>query len=306
MNSLLGMTIPQPYIYVLALAGILVLLAVFAYVLGKIVRSGGGYDGSGRGRLPRLGIVDTFSVDRQRQLMIVRRDNVEHLVLIGGNSDLVIETNITRANAAPQRDATNAVRLAPTIGAAPVVNADMASVTNPFPKAPPPPFSVAKQQIARQKSDNADIKPANFAEIAGHFERSAVTNPMPKAPSPTFSVATEQIARQKSENADIKPADFAEIARHFERSAEPRASDATLPDVSIFPSQNIGNPASPYENEPTLTASHEAFTASADEQDPHQSQNEEDPLSAPIIPLRNKMSPTEGLRRLLGRNGEPS
>jgi len=260
MNSLLGMTIPQPYIYVLALAGILVLLAVFAYVLRKIVRSGGGYDGSGRGRLPRLGIVDTFSVDRQRQLMIVRRDNVEHLVLIGGNSDLVIETNITRVNSVPQRDATNAVRLAPTIGAAPAVNADMPSVTNP----------------------------------------------MPKAPSAPFSVSTQQISRQKSENADIKPANFAEIARHFERSAEPRASDATLPRATIFPSQNIGNPASPHENEPTLTASHEAFTATAHEQDPHQSQHEEDPLSAPIIPLRNEMSPTEGLRRLLGRNGEPS
>ena len=98
MNSLFGMSLPQPYLYVLAFAGILVLVSVFAYVLRGIVRSTRGFEGSGRSRQPRLGIIDTFSVDRQRQLMIVRRDNVEHLVLIGGNSDLVIDRKSTRLN----------------------------------------------------------------------------------------------------------------------------------------------------------------------------------------------------------------
>lgn len=54
---------------------------------------------TGRSRQPRLGIVDVFDVDRQRQLVIVRRDNVEHLLMIGGPNDLVIESEITGAEA---------------------------------------------------------------------------------------------------------------------------------------------------------------------------------------------------------------
>ena len=49
-----------------------------------------------RGRQPRLGIVDVYELDRQRQLILLRRDNVEHLLLVGGPNDVVIERNIQR------------------------------------------------------------------------------------------------------------------------------------------------------------------------------------------------------------------
>lgn len=49
-----------------------------------------------RGRQPRLGIVDIYELDRQRQLILLRRDNVEHLLLVGGPNDVVIERNISR------------------------------------------------------------------------------------------------------------------------------------------------------------------------------------------------------------------
>ena len=50
-----------------------------------------------RGRPPRLGITESFAVDRQgRRLVMVRRDNVEHLVMIGGPNDLLIESNVLR------------------------------------------------------------------------------------------------------------------------------------------------------------------------------------------------------------------
>jgi hypothetical protein len=39
-------------------------------------------------------------VDGRRKLVLVRRDNVEHLLMIGGPSDVVIEPNIVRAAAA--------------------------------------------------------------------------------------------------------------------------------------------------------------------------------------------------------------
>jgi len=50
-----------------------------------------------RGRQPRLAVVDAAPVDGRRRLVLVRRDNVEHLIMIGGPSDFVVEQNIVRA-----------------------------------------------------------------------------------------------------------------------------------------------------------------------------------------------------------------
>jgi hypothetical protein len=42
----------------------------------------------------RLDVVDQASVDSRHKLVLIRRDDVEHLVMIGGPVDLVIETGI--------------------------------------------------------------------------------------------------------------------------------------------------------------------------------------------------------------------
>lgn len=98
MSSLLGIEASRAAQYVIAFAIILVLVALFGLVLRKL--TGGrlmipGHD-RGRSRQPRLGVVDIYDLDRQRQLVLLRRDNVEHLLLIGGLNDVVIETNIVR------------------------------------------------------------------------------------------------------------------------------------------------------------------------------------------------------------------
>ena len=51
---------------------------------------------SGR-RGQRLGISEFYEIDKSRRLVLVRRDNVEHLIMIGGPQDLVIEPGITPA-----------------------------------------------------------------------------------------------------------------------------------------------------------------------------------------------------------------
>ncbi|ABM45167.1 hypothetical protein X471_00194 [Bartonella bacilliformis str. Heidi Mejia] len=45
-------------------------------------------------RSQRLAICDTVAVDRMRRLVLIRRDDVEHLMLIGGTTDIVIESGI--------------------------------------------------------------------------------------------------------------------------------------------------------------------------------------------------------------------
>jgi hypothetical protein len=48
----------------------------------------------------RLVVIDAASVDGLRRLVLVRRDDAEHLLLIGGPTDVVIEPNIGRTGAA--------------------------------------------------------------------------------------------------------------------------------------------------------------------------------------------------------------
>lgn len=48
----------------------------------------------GKNRRPRLFVVDAAAVDARRRIVLIRRDNVEHLVMIGGPNDLLLETRI--------------------------------------------------------------------------------------------------------------------------------------------------------------------------------------------------------------------
>lgn len=48
------------------------------------------------GHTGRLSAVNSFALDQRRQLVVVRRDDVEDLILIGGPNDLLIETDIMR------------------------------------------------------------------------------------------------------------------------------------------------------------------------------------------------------------------
>jgi flagellar protein FliO/FliZ len=75
-------------LFVVALAALLI-WAFKTFVFGKSSRSG-----FLRPRERRLGVVETASVDAKRKLVLVRRDDVEHLLIVGGPVDLVIETGI--------------------------------------------------------------------------------------------------------------------------------------------------------------------------------------------------------------------
>jgi hypothetical protein len=44
----------------------------------------------------RVGVIESVQLDGKRSIKLVRRDNIEHLVLVGGRTDVVIEPNIVR------------------------------------------------------------------------------------------------------------------------------------------------------------------------------------------------------------------
>ncbi|MGC4025744.1 MAG: flagellar biosynthetic protein FliO [Mesorhizobium sp.] len=85
-----------------AIAACIVLVALYLiYLLIKRFRSGT-YVAGGRNRKARLAIMDATAVDTHRRLVLVRRDDVEHLLLIGGHSDIVVESDI-RVHGAAKR-----------------------------------------------------------------------------------------------------------------------------------------------------------------------------------------------------------
>jgi flagellar protein FliO/FliZ len=94
-ESLFGAEMPLAVRFFVAF---LIVLGLIGAIAWAIRRFGSGRLGSTtRGRQPRLAVIDYASVDGRRRLILVRRDNVEHLLMIGGPSDIVVEPNIVRA-----------------------------------------------------------------------------------------------------------------------------------------------------------------------------------------------------------------
>jgi flagellar biogenesis protein FliO len=75
----------------LALGIVIVLIILGVWALKFLSRAGSNVGRTGRRRLT---IVDTMAVDPKRRLTIIRRDNVEHLILTGGPQDVVVESGI--------------------------------------------------------------------------------------------------------------------------------------------------------------------------------------------------------------------
>ena len=65
----------------------------------------------------RLAVMEQASVDNRRRLILVRRDNVEHLIMTGGPVDVVIETGIGMAK--PRTVVSDVVEAAPVFARAP-------------------------------------------------------------------------------------------------------------------------------------------------------------------------------------------
>lgn len=93
---------PQPLMFFFAFLAVLAMIGAAAWLVRRFAGNRLGTS-TKSGRMPRLAVIDAAAVDGRRRLVLVRRDNIEHLLMIGGPSDIVVESNIVRAN--PARDA---------------------------------------------------------------------------------------------------------------------------------------------------------------------------------------------------------
>jgi flagellar protein FliO/FliZ len=94
-ESLFGSEMPLAARFFVAFLVVLALIGLTAWLVRRFGANRLG--NTARGRQPRLAVIDAATVDGRRRLVLIRRDNVEHLLMIGGPTDLVVEPNIVRA-----------------------------------------------------------------------------------------------------------------------------------------------------------------------------------------------------------------
>ncbi len=91
-----------------ALIFVLILIAGLAWVgrrFGLTPRAGRKTDNH-----RRLAIVEVLPVDGKRRLLLLRRDDTEHLVLLGATNETVVETGIQAPARRPQTPASDRAR----------------------------------------------------------------------------------------------------------------------------------------------------------------------------------------------------
>lgn len=86
--------------FLLALVFILALIGGLAWLARRFGLGGKLIPNQGADR--RLSIVEVMTLDARRKLVLLRRDDAEHLVLIGPTADLLIESAAARPSAGPR------------------------------------------------------------------------------------------------------------------------------------------------------------------------------------------------------------
>lgn len=154
MDAIFGMEFPLLLKFVISFAVVLVLIGAAAFLW---LRFGPKTLTRAIGRSaqqPRLAVVDMASIDEHRSLVLVRRDNTEHLLLIGGSNDLVVEPGITQVAARATHEPDLFTRSAPL--AAP----NLAAADTAWPPAPAPsaPEVVARPDLPPKIEPRLDVR----------------------------------------------------------------------------------------------------------------------------------------------------
>jgi hypothetical protein len=243
-------------------AAVLILL-VFRLAFGRRLRMA-----SGRARQMRLGIVDAFDLDRQRQLVIVRRDNVEHLVMIGGPNDILIESQIIRTEARSRdkdvRDKDSITVSAKTVGVEPKVGmpplpeqlSAAASDEIPPARAPmaptlPPAAAPRRMMPSLKKPTDAPAVPPVHAEAPA---KPTVQKPAPAATQPPQPIAAPPVIPTPVAPPPVAPAPVSSAP-----VVEPPKPAADQPSFLRWPARTpaapqSGKPAKMPPEPPPLTA----------------------------------------------------
>lgn len=231
----------------LALGIVLVLIVLGVWALKLLFNATGNV---GRGRNKRLIVSDSVAVDPKRKLLLIRRDNVEHLVMTGGPQDLVIETGITppaepvpaaRPNRRPQLAVRNSkppvkskpdsVVETPAPALRPVMtDKPQDSAERSTPLGPPEIAAVPPQRRSTSLRHTGLLRSANRIEPALHPQPSTdkpeIEQPE-EADSDTESVQSDELEESNIETPIDEQEDIGDDDSASEQTDEPKSKDET-------------------------------------------------------------------------------
>lgn len=248
-QGLLGPNVSPTVTFIILFAAILLGVLILIWLARRLL--GGTLVSGGRSRQARLAVMDATPVDARRRLILVRRDDVEHLILIGGPTDVVVEQNIRltapRQAQSPQQmrdtqEDTRPVLIAPKASGA-IKSFDEPKILEP--RAVEPPRAVAPLPVRPQPAPApqqsytprpiAPLPPRPAPPIAPRLEPVAplvTVAPLPTPVEPPFK-AVPVVAVPVVVAAVAAP--IVAAAAHVEtfKEPEPDISDSNLED-SLF------------------------------------------------------------------------
>ena len=204
----------QALTFFFAFVAVLALIGVAAWLVRRFAGNRLGAN-TNRGRMPRLAVIDAAAVDGRRRLVLVRRDNVEHLLMIGGPTDIVVEPNIVRAmpgrEQLPQRPGVSAE---PPPRVAPLPDAVWADSEGPsfehgepqMPEPPPRPVRPSfADEVRRPAAAERRGEPMRSDPLAG-FAPEQLGSPLGGRPEPRPELRPEPMpSRVTSRNEPVMP-----------------------------------------------------------------------------------------------------
>ncbi|MDR9771353.1 flagellar biosynthetic protein FliO [Rhizobium hidalgonense] len=200
--------------FLLAAGGVGLALLLLILVLWVIrSRAPSPFVRGGRNRQPRLQVLDAAAVDTRRRLVLVRRDDVEHLIMIGGPSDIVIESRILPGAAEQAETADRPQHL------------EQPPISPPRPETPPvsPPRSAVAAPVAAPAA--ARVEPAAEPTFLAPVFPEPRPRPEPQAqPAVAPPVATSPL-----------PANPVTVPLSAERDAPPPAPPQPRPERPVAP-----------------------------------------------------------------------
>ncbi|GGA84265.1 hypothetical protein GCM10011491_09680 [Brucella endophytica] len=227
---------------------LLILVAIVA-VLTVIRRlTGGTFVAGGRGRAPRLSVMDAAAVDSRRRLVLVRRDDVEHLILIGGPTDIVVEQNI-QASRAKDRPST-----AKTAQAEPEPRAER--------PAPASPVAEAREAEPSLASEPAPVAPAVAAPASNPAPATRQTPPASVTPFPERHPERPRPTVAAVRPTPQQPAQSAQPAQPVPAAPRPAPQFNQTPRPAPVPPQPQPRAATPQPAAPQPVRAHPAYPLS--------------------------------------------
>lgn len=265
-----GESVAQGLALIISLAVVLALFGLFIFIIKRLM---GGRITQSRGRQPRIGLMDSAAIDNRRRLLLVRRDNIEHLILVGGPTDVVVEQNIIRNTPLAAGQTRTGTHQA---------TAQAGGIKAPLAPGPDIPLTPEDSAAAQQPHQAPDLKaPAQPAPPTAAVP--APVTPVESAPKvpETSAVPPRQVPQPSSATAPAKPQTLAGSprpsmgsisqnksvqpvrTRPAEHTTAPGLANPQTPQVTVAPASPFSNDKAPPLSASTVTATKPELDSSA-------------------------------------------